>query len=132
MFKDQVSKLPRHSDNHYRDFKFWMNRYLLLRMANLESIDDTMFKRPSTFIYSMSICLEPTELIGELLSKACPNERYPGRLKFFDMNRIKIGKVCVTNPAKSYSENWKYDWIDLSITCFEELLKSQFDCDLQN
>jgi len=77
-----------------------MNRSLLLGTANLEIIDDIMFERASAFNYLRIYYLEPTEIVGELLSKSSSNERYPGRLRFFDTSKTKIGKVCVSNAAK--------------------------------
>jgi len=55
-----------------------MNRLSLLKNANLEVIDDIMFKRASAFIYSRIYFFKPTELVGELLSKSSSNKRFPG------------------------------------------------------
>jgi len=109
-----------------RDFKFKLNRTSLLKEAKLESIDDIMFKRASTFIYSRVYYLEPTEIVGEILSKTSSNDRLPGRLRFFDTSRTRIGRVCISNAAKYYSENWKFDFVSLSVESFKFKLHEQF------
>jgi len=108
-----------------RDFKFKYNRTSLLRKTGLESIDDILYKRASAFLYSRIYYLEPTELVGELLSKSSSNERHPGKLRFFDTSKTKIGRVCVTNAAKNYSEGWRFDYIGLSVESFKSNLHDQ-------
>jgi len=85
-----------------------------------------MYKRASTFIYSRVYYLEPTEIIGEILSKTSSNDRLPGRLRFFDTSRTRIGRVCISNAAKYYSENWKFDFVSLSVESFKFKLHEQF------
>jgi len=108
-----------------RDFKFKMCRTQLLKAANLEGIDDILFKRASSFIYSMLVYLEPTNLVGELISKSYINDRYPARMSFFDTSRTRVGRVCMTNAARSYSEKWKFDYIGLSVENFKKKLHEQ-------
>jgi len=108
-----------------RDFKFKMSRTQLLKAANLEGIDDILFKRASSFIYSMLVYLEPTNLVGELISKSYINDRYPARMSFFDTSRTRVGRVCMTNAARSYSEKWKFDYIGLSVENFKKKLHEQ-------
>jgi len=36
-------------------------------------------------------------------------------MSFFDTSRTKIGRVCMTNAARSYSEKWQFDYIGLSV-----------------
>jgi len=65
-------------------------------------------------------------LVGELLSKSSSNERLPGRLRFFDTSKTKIGRICVTITAKHYSESWKFEYIGLSIESFKKLYMNNF------
>jgi len=76
-----------------------MNRASLLRSASLENFGDIFFKRASAFIHSRIYFLKPTELVGELLSKSSHNDRFHGRLRFFDTSKTRIGRVCVCNAA---------------------------------
>jgi len=64
-------------------------------------------------------------LVGEQLSKSYFNERYPSRMRFYDKSKTKIGKVCVTNTAKSYSEKLKFDYSGVPIESFKKKLHEQ-------
>lgn len=110
-----------------RDFEFKMNRSKLLRRCSLESIDDILFKRTSTFIFKLTYHLEPTVLVGNLLSKAYVNERFPGRMAFFDTSSSRVGRSCITNVAKNITENWNFDWVGLSIYSFKKQLHLQLN-----
>jgi len=108
-----------------RDFNFNLNRTSLLRKAKLDNIDDLFFKRASCFIFGLTFHLEPTELVGVLISKTYVNDRLPNRLVFFDTSRSRVGRACITNAAKHYSENWQFDWVGLTFANFKEILNSQ-------
>jgi len=91
----------------------------------LESIGDILFKRTSTFIFKLTFHLEPTILVGNLLSKANVYERFLGRMTFFDTSSSKVGRSCITNLAKNITENWNFDWVGLSVYSFKKQLKDQ-------
>jgi len=53
-----------------RDFNFKLNRKSFLRKSGMESIDDILLKRTSTFIFSIYYYLEPTNLAGKIMSRS--------------------------------------------------------------
>jgi len=85
-----------------RDFEFKLNRVKLLRKSSLESIDDILFKRTSAFMFKLTYHLEPTILVGNVLSKACINERFPGRMIFFDTSSSWVGCPDQTRPEQTF------------------------------
>jgi len=110
-----------------RDFNLRLSRKRMLRITGLENIDDIFFRRTSVFLYNIIYSLEPTNLAGIILSKSYFNERHQGKLTFFDSSRTKMGKKCITNLIKSYSDNWEFDWLGISVHEFKRKLRSQFD-----
>jgi len=83
---------------------------------------DLIFKRACCFTFGLTFHLESTELVGSLISKTNVNDHLPNRLVFFDTSRSKIGRACITNAAKHYSENWHRDWVGRTIATFIENL----------
>lgn len=113
-----------------RDFNLRFSRSTMLRISGLENIEDIFFKRTSVFLYKIIYYLEPTTLAGTILSKSYFNERHQGKLTFFDSSKTKMGKKCITNLVKSYSENWDFEWFGISVQDFKGRLRSQFNSSL--
>jgi len=109
-----------------RDFGRKLSRSKMLKISGMESIDDIFFKRTSMFIFNVINNLSPTSLISSILSKAYFNERHPGEISFFDTSKTKIGKKCITNAIKNYTENWKFEWFGLSKIEFKSKIRAQF------
>jgi len=109
-----------------RDFNFNLNRTLLLRKSGMESIDDILFKRISTFIFSIYYYLEPTNLAGRLLSRGYFNERQSGQIMFFDLSRTKFGRRSLLNRIREFTHSWSFEWTGLNPMLFKSKLKTQF------
>jgi len=109
-----------------RDFNFKLNRIMMQKRAQVEPIDNILFKRTSGLIFGIYNCLEPTQLAGKLMSRAYTNDRHPGRVDFFDLSRSKIGKRSPLNLVKTYTDNWSFEWTSLTPTSFKEKLREQF------
>jgi len=109
-----------------RDFNFNLNRTQLLVKANLECLENILFKRSSVFIFKVLKELTPTRLACEFLIRTYTNERHPNRLTLFDLSRSRVGKKSPINHAKYIIDKWNFDWINLSTQTFKQRLKSQF------
>jgi len=109
-----------------RDFDLKLNRSQLLRQSGCDGIDTILFLRTSMFIFKTLKLLTPTNLAGEFLCKSYLNERHPGVLTFFDCSRSRFGKKCISNVIKNYTENWNFDWLELTAYSFKNRLKQQF------
>jgi len=66
----------------------------------------------------------PTNLAGEIQSCTYINERNLGILTFFDQSKSWFRKKCIINVIKSYSDNWNFDWLDLSPFSFKQTIKA--------
>jgi len=109
-----------------RDFNLKMNRGEMLQSIKLENIDDILFKQTSVFIFNIINNLSPTLLTSVVLSKSYFNERHPDRISFFDTSKSRLGRKCITNVIKNYTENWNFDWFGISKYEFKTKLKAQF------
>jgi len=109
-----------------RDFDLKLNRSKMLKIAKMESIDNIFFKRTSMFIFNVINNLNPTTLTSIFLSKSYFNERHPDQISFFDTSRSKIGKKCITNLLKNFTENWSFPWFGVSKYEFKKKLREQF------
>jgi len=78
------------------------------------------------FVFKIIKSLCPTNLAGEILSRTYINERHPGVLNFFDHSKSRFGKKCITNIIKTYSDNWNFEWLNLTPFSFKKQLKQQF------
>jgi len=65
-----------------------------------------LFKRTSMFIFNILFNLSPTNLASIFLSKACIDKRHLDRIEFFDTSNSRVGKKCITNCIKNFTENW--------------------------
>jgi len=109
-----------------RDFELTMNRGRLLELTDCENLDTILFLRSSMFVFKIIKSLCPTNLAGEILSRTYINERHPGVLNFFDQSKSRFGKKCITNIIKTYSDNWNFEWLNLTPFSFKKQLKQQF------
>jgi len=50
------------------------------------------------------------------------NARNPDRLKLFDTSKRRMGKLCITNAAKRFIDNWDFDWLLISLQMFRNKL----------
>jgi len=110
-----------------RDFRFRLNKFELLELVGMEDIWDVLSKRSSCFLFKIIQNLSPTNITGVLLSKSYSNERTPGRLSFFDCSKNKNGKTCLSNNARNIVNDWRFDWLPMSLNEFKNALAAQFD-----
>jgi len=99
-----------------RDYNRSLSRSGMLKITGLESIDTILLKRTSIFIFSLVSNLSPTN----------HNDRTPEKLFFSDTSLSKFGKICITNQAKSITEQWDFDWLTLSKDNFKAKLREQY------
>jgi len=94
----------------------------MLRISGIENLDNTFFKRSSSFIFKLIYNLEPSRLAIDLISRSNQNARRLGRLTFIDISTSCIGKISILN--KYITDNCNFDWL-LSTESFKNKINEQ-------
>jgi len=103
---------------HYRTLRIVLRDYR--RKLHRSSLDELGRARPTTWANYLTCsriiktCTNhlPKRLYEMLKKNSYSERRYPGRLKFFDASRRKVGQQMIANRAGRGINGASFDWLD--------------------
>jgi len=97
-----------------KDYRLNLNRNGLAQSLEVPGLDQVMFNRLSSFVFSIINNQLPTFLFETLLSRAYYNERNDGKVVFFRDSRSRVNKANIVTMAHAVSQKWNFAWLHLT------------------